>query len=164
MSLRNIHCIIPWVQPVSSMTCNDPAHEEWFHKYSQHFIQLSYSGVRRFIRCQQAVGDGHPVMNQGAPQLSVMQQLPALQVTPGNEVIHTFQAQSVYCLQYILWCYPLTLIKCHCHSVMWWWSLLNLILISIKRQWKWSDIENNFIGFQQIFNGIPMLPISIWQQ
>ena len=62
------------------MTCNYPAHEEWFHKYSQRFIRLSYPGVRRVIRRQQAVGDGHLVTNQGAPRLSATQQLPALQI------------------------------------------------------------------------------------
>ena len=85
------------------MTCNDPAHKEWYRKYSQRFIRLSYPGVRRVIRRQQAEGDGHPAPNQGAPRLNVTQQLPALQDTPGNEVVHTFRAQSVYCLQTIQW-------------------------------------------------------------
>ena len=42
------------------MTCNDPAHEEWYHKYSQRFIRLSYLGVRRVIR-RQALGRGEGV-------------------------------------------------------------------------------------------------------
>ena len=51
-NLRNICGIIPCGRPVStagSVTCNNPAHEEWYRKYSQCFIRLSYPEVRRVI-------------------------------------------------------------------------------------------------------------------
>jgi len=37
------------------MPCNDPTHDEWYHKYSRRFIRLSYPGGHIVIRRQQAL-------------------------------------------------------------------------------------------------------------
>jgi len=54
--------------------------------------------VQRVIRRQQAVQEGQ---NAQGPTLHV--RLPPLQDVPGDEVVHTFRAQSTYCLQTVQW-------------------------------------------------------------
>ncbi|KAF9539932.1 hypothetical protein CPC08DRAFT_806138 [Agrocybe pediades] len=96
--LNQICGIMPCGRPIASptsVTCDLPAHVEWHRKYLQRFGRLNYPGVRRVIRRQQEDG--------ALPGLRVNQQLPALGEIPGEEVVHTFRARSVYCLQTVQW-------------------------------------------------------------
>ena len=52
---------------------------------------------------QQREAQGGGGAQNAGPALQVQQQLPMLQDTPGHEVVHTFRAQSVYCLQTVQW-------------------------------------------------------------
>ena len=105
INLKDICGIIPCgrpVSPVGSLTCDDVQHREWHQKYSQRFTCLSFPGVRRVIRRQQAARENNDIGDLG-PTLQVQQHLPALNNIPGSEVVHTFRAQTVYCLQTIQW-------------------------------------------------------------
>lgn len=91
--------IFPCARNVSApgaATCNRVEHQEWHRKYLQRFGRLSYPGVRRVIRRQQEVGEG------GAG-LQVHQQLPELEGTAGGEVVHTFRAKTLYCIETVQW-------------------------------------------------------------
>lgn len=104
-NLQNVCGIVPCGRPVSnagSVTCNDPAHEEWHSRYLQRFGRLNYPGVRRVIRRQQnaAQQDQNPPIQPG---LQVNQQLPNLGNIAGAEVVHTFRAQAVYCIETVQW-------------------------------------------------------------
>ncbi|CAL1710820.1 unnamed protein product [Somion occarium] len=100
--LRHICGIIPCGHQVGSngLTCNDPVHETWYRQWKGRFTRMSYPGVRRVIRqqrSQQASGN----LSNNRPTLQV--QLAPLGEIPGEKVVHTFQAQSVYCLQTVQW-------------------------------------------------------------
>lgn len=83
-----------------SLTCADPAHREWYKKWKDRFARLSFPGVRRVIRRQNAAEE-RGIVNPTAPTLRV--QLPAIGDTPGDQVVHTFRARSIYCVQTIQW-------------------------------------------------------------
>ena len=90
------------MSPPGSVTCDNPEHRDWHQRYTQRFTRLSFPGVQRVIRRQREAQGGGGAQNAG-PALQVQQQLPMLQDTPGHEVVHTFRAQSVYCLQTVQW-------------------------------------------------------------
>ncbi|KAJ7725665.1 hypothetical protein DFH07DRAFT_871769 [Mycena maculata] len=84
LPLRLVCGIIPCGLPIRSAD----AYEDRFHR-------LNFPGVQRVIRRQAgtaaAPGAAHPV------------QLQALGDTPGDQVVHTFKAKTIYCLQTIQW-------------------------------------------------------------
>ncbi|PPR02082.1 hypothetical protein CVT26_008839, partial [Gymnopilus dilepis] len=89
LHLRNICGIIPCGRGVSSrgdLTCDDPNHR-----------------VRRVMRRQQEAREANPTGALAGPVLQVEQRLPNLGETEGNQVVHTFRARSVYCLQTVQW-------------------------------------------------------------
>lgn len=102
--------IIPCGRPIAlgGPTCNNPGHQAWYVAYCNRFKRLSYPGVRRVIRrrdqheAEPAAGEpGNQDVQPGAPALEV--QLPPLDGIPGHQVVHTFRARTVYCLQTIQW-------------------------------------------------------------
>ncbi|KAJ7152119.1 hypothetical protein C8R46DRAFT_962436 [Mycena filopes] len=112
LNLRLVCGIIPYGRPVhlpGALTCDTPAHIDWHHQYSNRFGQLSFPGVQRVIRRQQELSD--PAAT--GPSLRV--ELPALGDTPGDQVVHTFKAKTIYCLQTVQWAcgYPVGWGKCY---------------------------------------------------
>ena len=106
LHLRNICGIIPCGRGVSSrgdLTCDDPNHRDWHRRYLERFSRLSYPGVRRVMRRQQEAREANPTGALAGPVLQVEQRLPNLGETEGNQVVHTFRARSVYCLQTVQW-------------------------------------------------------------
>ncbi|KAI0698487.1 hypothetical protein BC835DRAFT_1228951, partial [Cytidiella melzeri] len=99
--------IIPCGRPVADdgPTCDDPTHQGWYKSWVNRFKRLSFPGVRRVIRRrehQQVVaeengGNGEPA---GLP---LRIDLPALGNVQGNQVVHTFRARSLYCLETVQW-------------------------------------------------------------
>ncbi|KAJ6454039.1 hypothetical protein C8R47DRAFT_1228857 [Mycena vitilis] len=105
LPLRLVCGIIPCGLPIrsaDSVTCATPAHIQWHKQYEDRFHRLNFPGVQRVIRRQAgtatAAGAAHPVRG---PSLQV--QLQALGETPGDQVVHTFKAKTIYCLQTIQW-------------------------------------------------------------
>ncbi|KAJ6471226.1 hypothetical protein C8R47DRAFT_1297591 [Mycena vitilis] len=96
-----IPCGLP-IRAADAVTCNTPEHVNWHKQYEDRFHRLNFPGVQRVIRRQAAtsVGPGaaHPVRG---PSLQV--QLQALGDTPGDQVVHSFKAKTIYCLQTIQW-------------------------------------------------------------
>ncbi|KAJ7773848.1 hypothetical protein B0H16DRAFT_1304055 [Mycena metata] len=95
--------IIPCGRPIHSLdalTCDDQSHIDWHKQYEDRFHRLSFPGVQRVIRRQMGAteGGGHPVRG---PSLQV--QLQALGETPGEKVVHTFEAKTIYCVQTVQW-------------------------------------------------------------
>ena len=88
----------------TALTCNNPHHKAWYAKYIARFRRLTYPGVRRVLRRQEA---NSPVGGRQAatdrPTLSIHSNLPMLGQTPGDEVVHTFNAKKIYCLQTVQW-------------------------------------------------------------
>ncbi|KAJ7732283.1 hypothetical protein B0H16DRAFT_1328812 [Mycena metata] len=115
LDYRSICGIIPCGRPIVSadaVTCDDPTHIAWHKQYEDRFHRLSFPGVQRVIRRQMAAGDDHSHQLRG-PSLQV--QLQALGDTPGEKVVHTFKAKSIYCLQTIQWAcgVPIAWGKCY---------------------------------------------------
>ncbi|KAJ6518179.1 hypothetical protein C8R47DRAFT_1232236 [Mycena vitilis] len=106
LPLRLVCGIIPCGLPIrsaDSVTCVTPAHIQWHKQYEDRFHRLNFPGVQRVIRRQAgtpaaAAGAAHPVRG---PSLQI--QLQALGETPGDQVVHTFKAKTIYCLQTIQW-------------------------------------------------------------
>lgn len=90
-----------------ALTCDDPVHRDWQKKYAARFSRLSYPGVRRVIRRQtdRAASNEQVRTNNGGaqPTMQVYGRLPAMHETPGDQVVHTFRAKSIYCLQTVQW-------------------------------------------------------------
>ncbi|KAF7355375.1 hypothetical protein MSAN_01454100 [Mycena sanguinolenta] len=103
LDLREKCGIIPCGLPVrhpGALTCATQAHMEWHKQYENRFTRLTFSGVRRVIRRQQEASEGSGPGIHG-PTLHV--QLQSLGDTPGEQVVHTFKAKSIYCLQTVQW-------------------------------------------------------------
>ena len=86
------------VQPPGSVTCDQEVHRSWHAKWKARFTRMSFPGVQRVIRRQQAVPaepGGH------RPTLHVV--LPPLAGVQGDQVVHTFRARTTYCLETIQW-------------------------------------------------------------
>ncbi len=94
--------IIPCGQPViaGNPTCDTPSHRDWYKAWANRFKRLSFPGVQRVIRRRQAQQDEHAGPPTG-PDYEI--ELPPLGDTPGREVVHTFRAASVYCLETVQW-------------------------------------------------------------
>ncbi|KAJ7483156.1 hypothetical protein FB451DRAFT_1084306 [Mycena latifolia] len=103
LEMRTICGIIPCGQPVveGTVTCHNQLHKDWHAKYLNRFSRLSFPGVQRVIR-RQNQSNATPATGQGtAPTFH--SELPELNGTPGNEVVHTFRARRSYGLQTIQW-------------------------------------------------------------
>ncbi|KAJ7439572.1 hypothetical protein FB451DRAFT_1344220 [Mycena latifolia] len=99
LDMRNICGIIPCGLPVHSegaVTCGNQLHKDWHTKYLNRFSRLSFPGVQRVIRRQNQPN----TVNQGP---ALHSELPELNGTPGDQVVHTFRARKTYCLQTIQW-------------------------------------------------------------
>jgi hypothetical protein len=83
------------------MVCDDEEHQSWYSRYHERFKRLTFPGVQRVLRRQLARSNAGN--NEGGPTLQVEAALPALGEIPGSEVVHTFRAQSVYCIQTVQW-------------------------------------------------------------
>ncbi|KAK7059935.1 hypothetical protein R3P38DRAFT_2598194 [Favolaschia claudopus] len=95
------------IQHAGSLTCDDPAHVAWYKQYKSRF-RLSFPGVQRVIRRQQEHG-------VPAPSTGVRNELSPLGDIPGEQVVHSFDAGSTYCLQTVQWAcgYPIGWGKCY---------------------------------------------------
>ncbi|KAK7033846.1 hypothetical protein R3P38DRAFT_2699468, partial [Favolaschia claudopus] len=116
-----ISCGRPLQSQDGAMTCDDPAHIDWFKKFedrkhgvfsSQAYHRASFPGVQRVIR-RQMVEAQHADHDIRGPTLQI--QLPNLGDTPGGKVAHTFTAKTTYCLQTVQWAcgYPIGWGKCY---------------------------------------------------
>ncbi|KAI0785378.1 hypothetical protein BC629DRAFT_1735458 [Irpex lacteus] len=94
--------IIPCGRAVraGARTCDLPAHAAWEESWVARFKRLSFAGVRRVIRRQQNIVNDQIHGNAG-PALQA--DLPSLGETAGRDVVHTFRARSIYCLQTVQW-------------------------------------------------------------
>lgn len=94
--------IIPCGRAVraGARTCDLPAHAAWEESWVARFKRLSFAGVRRVIRRQQNIVTDQIHGNAG-PALQA--DLPSLGETAGRDVVHTFRARSIYCLQTVQW-------------------------------------------------------------
>jgi hypothetical protein len=102
LEMSSIRGIIPCGRPVHSagaVTCDDESHKEWHQKYLNRFSRLSFPGVQRVVRRQ--AGQNEANMPQTGPTLH--SELPDLQGTAGDNVVHTFRARTTYCLQTVQW-------------------------------------------------------------
>ncbi|KAJ7757675.1 hypothetical protein B0H14DRAFT_3096596 [Mycena olivaceomarginata] len=83
-----------------ALTCDNQLHIAWQQQYNNRFSRLSFPGVQR---------DNGGVI----PALRV--ELGPLGDTPGDQVVHTFQAKSIYCLQTVQWAcgFPIGWGKCY---------------------------------------------------
>ncbi|KAJ7735904.1 hypothetical protein B0H16DRAFT_1764534 [Mycena metata] len=100
LHLRDICGIVPCGRPVrttGALTCNTQSHIDWHKQYDDRFHRLSFPGVQRVIRRQNAEGTA------GIQGPSLQVQLQALGDIPGENVVHTFKAKSIYCLQTVQW-------------------------------------------------------------
>jgi hypothetical protein len=93
---------------MGSVTCDDQLHIEWHKQWLNRFKRLSYPGVRRVIRRQNAAAEEniHSVndANANANSAPTLQaHLPMLHDTPGHKVVHTFRAGTTYCIQTVQW-------------------------------------------------------------
>ncbi|TDL15344.1 hypothetical protein BD410DRAFT_900077 [Rickenella mellea] len=104
LQLRNICAIIPCGRPVEigEVTCDDDSHRTWHRKWLQRFSRLSYPGVRRVIRRQEEVPPA-PETEIGVSRPVLTVNLPQLGNTPGSEVVHTFRARKLYCIETVQW-------------------------------------------------------------
>ncbi|KAJ7312273.1 hypothetical protein DFH08DRAFT_822306 [Mycena albidolilacea] len=112
-NLRDVCGIIPCGRPVrqpGALTCDDLLHIDWQRKYDNRFSRMSFPGVQRVIRRQQADGE-----NSGETGPALRIELGALGETPGNQVVHSFRAKTTYCLQTVQWAcaYPIGWGKCY---------------------------------------------------
>ena len=80
-------------------TCDNPVHRNWYEAWVNRFKRLSFPGVRRVIRRQEEHNYG--AHQPGGPTLDI--ELPPLGDTPGRDVVHSFRAGSVYCLETVQW-------------------------------------------------------------
>ncbi|KAI0083552.1 hypothetical protein BDY19DRAFT_998461 [Irpex rosettiformis] len=106
LPLEEVCGIIPCGRPVrnGAKTCDLPAHRDWEVSWVARFKRLSFPGVRRVIRRQQGGFGTHALADGPRAQGPVLHvELPSLGETSGNDVVHTFRARSVYCLQTIQW-------------------------------------------------------------
>ncbi|KAJ7691419.1 hypothetical protein B0H17DRAFT_1133728 [Mycena rosella] len=103
LEMRNICGIIPCGRPAveGSVTCDNELHKAWHGKYLNRFSRLSFPGVQRVIRRQNHLNTNPPGQAGQAPSLH--SELPELNGTPGNEVVHTFRARRSYGLQTVQW-------------------------------------------------------------
>ncbi|TEB19736.1 hypothetical protein FA13DRAFT_1758075 [Coprinellus micaceus] len=106
--LNSVCGIIPCERPVAErgeLTCDNEAHRNWYRAYHSRFKRLTFPGVQRVLRRQGSnrLGEAHIPDHGSRPTLSVEGGLPPLNDTPGGEVVHTFRAQSVYCIQTVQW-------------------------------------------------------------
>ncbi|KAH9932374.1 uncharacterized protein B0H18DRAFT_929208 [Fomitopsis serialis] len=113
--MQDICGIIPCGRPVrnhSAMTCDDPVHRNWHQQWLNRFSRLSFPGVQRVIR-QQRLDPNAGHAPRAGPTLRV--NLPALNEIPGDRVVHTFRARSVYCLETLQWAcgMPIAWGKCY---------------------------------------------------
>ncbi len=90
-----------------SLTCADPMHQAFYWKWSKCFQQLTFPGIQRVIRRLQIQAMEEAIGQDSAPsapsQNQFCVQLPDLECVSGNNVIHTFCACSIYCLQTVQW-------------------------------------------------------------
>ncbi|KAF8142439.1 hypothetical protein K438DRAFT_1911243 [Mycena galopus ATCC 62051] len=117
LNLSDVCGIIPCGRPIrepGALTCDDQSHVNWHRKYVNRFSQIispiSFPGVQRVIRQQQAVGNAG-----GEPGPALRIELDALGNTPGAQVNHTFRAKTTYCLQTVQWAcgFPIGWGKCY---------------------------------------------------
>ncbi|KAJ6608558.1 hypothetical protein B0H10DRAFT_2302548 [Mycena sp. CBHHK59/15] len=105
LEMRSICGIIPCGRPVHSdgaVTCDDESHKEWHQKYLNRFTRLSFPGVQRVIR-RQAAANENPSAETSQTRPSLHAELPQLNGTDGENVVHTFRARSIHCLQTVQW-------------------------------------------------------------
>ncbi|EJF55596.1 hypothetical protein DICSQDRAFT_73391 [Dichomitus squalens LYAD-421 SS1] len=100
IDLQNVCGIVPCGRQVApgEVTCDLEAHRTWYRKWQARFTRMSFAGVQRVIRRQQAAPS-----NPGGHRPNLQVQLPPLADTPGHEVVHTFRAKTTYCLETIQW-------------------------------------------------------------
>jgi hypothetical protein len=82
-----------------SPICAGPSHQTWYRTWKSRFGRLSFPGVQRVLRRNEALRASEP---EGArPTINVS--LPAIGETPGINVKHTLRAGKVYCILTVQW-------------------------------------------------------------
>ncbi|KAJ7642553.1 hypothetical protein B0H17DRAFT_1163931 [Mycena rosella] len=142
LDLRNTCGIVPCgrlVHQPGALTCDTPAHIAWQKMYENRFSRLSFPGVQRVIRRQQAAAEEGSAQQTHGPSLRV--QLQALGDTPGDQVVHTFKAKTTYGLQTVQWAcgVPMGWGKCYRSESA------PQVLGILERIWE--DYPNSRLGF-----------------
>lgn len=126
------------------MTCNDPAHKSWYERWASRVSRLSYPKVRRVIRQQHHIEElGNGVAAPGnVPPLRIV--LPPLGETAPEDVVHTFRAQSVYCIQTVQWACGMPIGWGKCYRA----ESSPQVLAILNRIWDGHDaLRPGFIGY-----------------
>lgn len=84
------------------MTCNLPAHREWYQSYRLRFGRISFAGVKRVIRRTvtatiNAITGESPMVTAGPELRPLLPQ--GLDGEDGAQVTHRFRARKTYCIQ-----------------------------------------------------------------
>ena len=103
---------------------------------------MTFPGMQRVIRRSQ----GTRVGDQPERLSNIQAELPPLGDTPGNRVIHTFRARSVYCIQTIQWA---------CGTPIGWGKCYNgeslpEVLEILNRTWdEHNDLRPSFLAYDK---------------
>ena len=130
------------------MTCARPTHVAWFKAWAGRFGRVSYPSVRRAIRQQRqnaaGLGQANPGGHVGNHQLELRIHLPPLDDIPGDEISHTFRAQTVYCLETIQWSCGMPIAWGKCYRS----ESAPQVLSIVKRTWKnHEDLRPSFLAY-----------------
>ncbi|KAK0439478.1 uncharacterized protein EV420DRAFT_1733676 [Desarmillaria tabescens] len=82
-----------------TVTCADPSHQAFYRKWSHRFQRMTFPGIQRAM--EEAIGQDLTTTTLTQNQFRI--QLPDLGGVTGNDVVHTFRARSIYCLQTVQW-------------------------------------------------------------
>ncbi|KAJ6464300.1 hypothetical protein C8R47DRAFT_1237731 [Mycena vitilis] len=162
LEMRSICGIIPCGRPVHSdgaVTCDSESHKAWHQKYQNRFGRLNFPGVQRVMRRQadQAAANAP----QNGPSFHA--ELPELNGIAGENVVHTFRARSIHCLQTVQWscgC-PIGWGKCYRSESS------SQVLKIINRIWEdYPDSRPSFLAYDDTCNLLRHIvtqdPNSLW--
>ncbi|KAJ7768662.1 hypothetical protein DFH07DRAFT_1007962 [Mycena maculata] len=107
LEMQSICGIIPCSRPVHSdgaVTCDDESHKDWHQKYLNRFTRLSFPGMQRVIRRQAVANENSSAeTSQTRPTLHTELSSPSSMGLMVKNVVHTFRARSIHCLQTVQW-------------------------------------------------------------
>ncbi|KAJ6474094.1 hypothetical protein DFH09DRAFT_1082689 [Mycena vulgaris] len=147
LDMRNRCGIIPCGRPVyteGASTCDNPLHKDWHGKYLNRFSRLSFPGVQRVIRRQNQSSEAGQLEGP-----ALHSELPDLDGTLGAQVVHTFRARTIYCLQTVQWSceYPIGWGKCYNSESS------PQVLAIIDKIWEFHpDSKPSFIAYDDACN------------
>lgn len=129
--------VIPCGEPVQnrdSVTCSNPAHIAWYEAWVRRFGRTSYGQVRRVIR-QQRQAQAQPFQAADEGNVTLRVNLPPLEGTPGDEVMHTFRAGTIYCVETIQWSCGMPVAWGKCYKA----ESAPQVISFVKRTWEGYD-------------------------